>query len=251
VGTPTTALNVAVALAMKGKSVILVEMRPSFGTLALHVNQQPANNLRTVLDLPPERIGQTELDSILCEGPARVWILFGPRENDAAFREIDPRHADVIISGLGQMAEYVILDLGCQPSAAMRAAVNLCHFAAVVTEREPGSVRAGKVLVKQLQEWGSRGNLQGGVFLVGSVIVNRTIYSNYIMPADEVQAQMGCEIVGMVPFGAPENLRALTESVPLVLLQPDNDTSISYVEIANRLSTDKLTGFRSGSSTSS
>lgn len=250
VGTTTTALNVAVALAMRGKSVILVEMRPSFGTLAFHVNQQPAKNLRTLLDLPPERIGRTELNAVLCEGPAGVWILFGPKDGDAAFREIEPRQADAIVNGLAQMAEYVILDLGTQPSGAMRAAVNLCHFAAVVTEREPGSVRAGRVLVKLLQDWGSRGNLQGGVFLVGSVVVNRTIYSNYMMPAAEVQSLMGCEIVGMVPFGAPDNLRALTECVPLALLQPDNDTAISYVEIANRLSTDKLTGFRSGSESS-
>ena len=67
------------------------------------------------------------------------------------------------------------------------------------------------------------------------IVVNRTIYPNYSMAFTDIQAQMGCEIVGISPWGAAENLKALNEHVPLVLLQPDNDTALSYVEIANRI----------------
>ena len=223
VGTTTTALNVAAALAARGKSVILAEIRPSFGTLVFHLHQQPAKNLRTLLELPGDRIGQYDLNDVLCKGPAGMWILFGPKEQEDECKEIEPFQAEAIIKGLSQLAEFLILDLPTQPSAASRAIASLCQFAVVVTEREPGSVRAGKVVVKQLQAWGVRGNLVGGIVRIGSIVVNRTIFPNNVMSFAEIQSQMGCEIVGIVPCGATEDLRALTEGVPLVLLNPDND----------------------------
>lgn len=236
VGTTTTALNVATALAMQGKVVILAEIHPSFGTLVFHLPQQPAKNLRTLLKLPAGRIRLHELNAVLCKGPAGTRILFGPQELEDDFQEIDPIQAEAIIKGLEQLAEFIILDLPSPPSAATRAVANLCQFACVVTEREPGSVRAGQRVVKQLNAWGSRGNLAGSVILVGTVVVNRTIYANYLMPTAEVQSQMGCETIGHIPWGAAENLQALTEGVPLVLLQADSDAALSYVQLANRLS---------------
>jgi MinD-like ATPase involved in chromosome partitioning or flagellar assembly len=238
VGTTTTALNVAVALAMKGKSVILAEIRPTFGTLAFHLNQHPAKNLRTLLDIPPERIGRHELNSVLCKGPAGLWLLFGPKEQEDQFPEIDPRQAEAIVKGLSQLAEFVILDLPSQPSAATRAVVGLCQFAAVVSEREPGSVRAGKAVVKQLEAWGARGNLVGGIVRIGAIIVNRVIFPINMLNLAEIQSQMGCEIVAVIPSAASENVRALTDGVPLVLLQPDSDIALTFGEIAVHLSTD-------------
>jgi MinD-like ATPase involved in chromosome partitioning or flagellar assembly/CheY-like chemotaxis protein len=235
VGTTTTALNVAVALAMQGKSVILAELRPCVGTVAFHLPQLPARGLRTLLDLPPDRVGQYELNSVLYKGPAGLWILLGPKEDEEEFRDVDPLRAEAIIRGLSQLAEYVILDLPPEPTRSTQAAINLCHFAAVVTEREPVSVQAGKVIARKLTAWGARGNLAGGVVRIGVIVVIRTIYPNYAMAFNDIQEQMGCEILGISPWGATENLKAANERVPLVLLQPDNDTALSYVEIANRL----------------
>ena len=235
VGTTTTALNVAVALAMQGKSVILAELRPSFGTLAFHLPQLPARSLRALLDLPPDRVGQYELNAVLCKGPAGLWILLGPKEDEENFREVDPLRVEAIIKGLSRLAEYVILDLPPEPTCSTQAATNLCHFAAIVTEREPASVQAGTVVAKNLKAWGVHGNLAGGLVQIGVIVVNRTIYPNYSMAFADIQAQMGCEIIGISPWGATENLKALNERVPLVLLQPENDTALSYVEIANRL----------------
>ena len=246
VGTTTAALNVATALAMQGKSVILAEMRPSLGTLAFHVHPQPAKTLRKLLELPLERIGQHDLKAFLCTGAAGVWILFGPKEDEQEVREIDPQKLEAIIKGLSQLAEFVILDLPTQPSDATRAAVSLCHYAAVVTEREPVSIWAGKIVVKQLQAWGAEGNQAGGIVRLGSIIVNRTIYSNYSMSFVEIQAEMGCELIGIVPFAAMENVKAQTEGVPLVFLNPEHDTALMFMEIASRLSAENIVGILPG-----
>ena len=215
-------------------------MRPSFGTLAIHLNLSPERTLKTLLKIAAEQITYQDLKSVLCNGPAGVSIVFGPQETETEFEEIDPACGEAIIKGFSELAQFVILDLPSQPSAATRAAAKLCHFAAVVTEREPGSVRAGRVAVKQLRALGVGKTVTGGGVRIGSIIVNRANYSSSIMSFTDIQSEMGCEIIGIVPNGATENLRALRESIPLLLLQPDSDAAISLVEIANRLSVNNV-----------
>lgn len=50
VGTSTVALNVALALAKKGKAVTAVELRSCFGTFALQTKLNPVVNLGNLVD---------------------------------------------------------------------------------------------------------------------------------------------------------------------------------------------------------
>ena len=62
VGTTLVAFNVAAALAKQRRAVILAEMRPSFGTLAHDLSQEPAKSLRTLLDHFPDHLGEHDLE---------------------------------------------------------------------------------------------------------------------------------------------------------------------------------------------
>ena len=227
VGTTTTALNIALSLAIQGAPVILAELRPSFGTLSSHFHRNPKSSLKDLLVLSADRIGARELDAALCQDQAGLRVLFGPQLAGDA-QEIAPQQADAIVRGLSQMAEILVLDLPTQPSAATEAAVRLCDFIAVVLEREPASVAAGKAMVSQLQAWG----VGGGV--LGAVIVNRTVYPVPI-EIGEIQAGIGCPIIGMVPWAATACLRAIREGAPLVIAQRDNDAAMSLAEIAGKI----------------
>ena len=233
-GTTTTALNIAVALSLKGKDVILVELRSSFGTLSCQLNRNPQSNLRSLLELPAERIGVTDLDPVLCQSQADLRILFGPQESRDA-KEIDPQQVEAIIKGLSTMADYVVLDLPNQPTTATQAAVRLCHFVAVVTECEPSAVMAGKITISQLQSWGVGGDS------VGAIVVNQTVYP-IPMAFSDIQAGLGCAIVGIVPWAATACMQALREGSPLTISQPDHDASYSLVEIAEKIAVGKAFG---------
>ncbi|HUY87934.1 MAG TPA: response regulator [Pirellulales bacterium] len=232
VGTTTTALNIALSLAVRGKPVILAELRPSFGVLSCHLHANPKGTLRGLLDLPAEQIGARQLDSVLCQDQAGLRVLFGPQHAEDS-KEIAPQQAEAIVKGLSQLAEIVLLDLPSQPSCATEAAVRLCDFVAVVIEREPAAVAAGKEMVAQLQCWGV------GSGLMGAVIVNRTVFP-ISMELAEIQTGMGCPIVGLIPWAATACLRALREGAPLVVGQRDNDASFSYAEIADKIAANKL-----------
>ncbi len=231
-GTTTTALNVALAVAAQHKSVVLAELQPSFGTLSCHLHQAPPKNLRTLLDLPPERIAKHEVELAMSQGPLSSRILFSPQTVEE-FKEIDPAQAEAIIKAMTACAEFVFLDLPSSPSAATGAAVRLCQFIAVVTEREPAAVASGRVVIEQLKFWGVGGKL------VGAIAVNRTVYP-ITMDLAEIRSEMGCEIVAVVPWAATACLRALKEGGPLVLTQPENDASITFVDLANAFAADRI-----------
>jgi len=60
----------------------------------------------------------------------------------------------------------------------------------------------------------------------------------------ELQPGLGCAIVGIVPWAATACLRALKEGSPLVISQRDNDASVSLMDIAGKIATDKLVGIQ-------
>jgi pilus assembly protein CpaE len=231
VGTTTVALNVALALAKEQKAVILVEMRPSFGTLAYHLRQQPLKGLRSILDDFPERCSESDLQVLLSEGPLGLRVLFGPQQADL-FKEIEPQHAQAAIKALATMADFVILDLPNQPSVATQTAVRLCCFVNVVTERTLDSVVCAKVALKQLRVWGVAADS------VGTIIVNRTENPALVDPAD-IQTRLGCELVGVIPPGTPANFQTLESGAPVVLTRGDQ-VAASFVEIAGHFSDDPL-----------
>jgi len=232
VGTTTLALNAAVSLAMQRKSVILAELRPSFGSLSYHLQQHPPRSLHHLLKLPPERIGQSEIGNVLCKGPAELRILFGPQLEEE-FVSLEAGTAESIVSTLARMADFVILDLPSVLNAGSQGAVPLCHFIALVTEREPCSIASAKVLCEQLQHW------KVGGHLVGTIVVNRTIHP--ITPDfQRIRNEIGSEIVGIIPSAPAACLKAQEDGVPLVLSQPQQDVSTSLSEITKNLANDNV-----------
>lgn len=232
-GTSTVAVNVAVSLITHHKkSVILAELRHTFGTIACQLHDETPRNLSPLLELPPEQIDDHELALLLANGPAGLRILFGPQVQ-SEYRLIDAARSQAIVKNLAIMADFVFVEFANQPSAALQAAAHLCDGVIVVLEREPGSVQCAKAAVRQLTNWGvipSR---------VAAVIVNRTVLP-ISMGLSDVRAQLGCEVIGVVPPATLECLHAESKGLPLVLAQPSHEAALSYMEIAQRLSAGKI-----------
>lgn len=228
VGTTTVALNVAKALAKRQKSVILAEIRPSYGTLSFHLRQEPCETLRTLLESCPGAIREEDVAARLCKGANESRVLFGPQPGDA-FRETDPAQTEAVVEALSKMADFVLLDFPSQPSRATQSAVGLCDSVVVVAEREAGSVLCGKVAINQLQAWGVGGDS------VGAVIVTRTEYPK-LLELSEIRTRLGCDILGAVPIATSTSLEEAISRAESV--------AVSFVEIAGRLAAAKVVGMK-------
>lgn len=130
------------------------------------------------------------------------------------------------------MADYVVLDLASQASAANRAAVELCDFIGLVTQREPVSVRCGAAVATRLRSWGVSSSI------LGSIVVHQTVPVPLELAA--IQSQLGCRIIRVVPWEPVACVRAADEGTPLVRSQPNHDVAVALSDIADILTEDRV-----------
>jgi len=235
VGTTTVTLNVASALAMQKKNVVAVELTSYYGTFAPQLKYTGPANLGNVLGLDPERINEQELSKSVVNFPSGLGVLFGPQEVDE-FKDIEPAQVEAVISGLGRMADHVVVDLPGYPHGASQAALRLCDAIVLIVGRESTCVTAGRIALGLLKSWGVHG-------VVGAIVVSRTALP-VPMELTGIRLRLGCELIGIVPPAAEACAAAQKEGLPLVLYQPDSAAAVGLTEIASRLGGDKITVLR-------
>jgi MinD-like ATPase involved in chromosome partitioning or flagellar assembly/ActR/RegA family two-component response regulator len=227
VGVTTVALNVAAVLARQGKSVIALELRSCFGTFSLQLRLTPSGSLRDFLERDAGDIGAQALQQRLVSLPCGAKALFGAQTAEG-FMEIQPKQAKAIIRAAAQMADYVIADLPSHPCYTSQTAVACCNFTALVVEREPGSVAAGKGMVGLLRSWSADKDA------LGAVLITKDSLASFLALSD-IRTQLGCPIAGVIPPAAEICAASYKLGVPLALSDPDSLAAASLIELANKL----------------
>lgn len=200
VGTTRVALNVAACMAVAKKSVIAVELRPSFGTFSQHLRHVPTHNLSNLLALEAQKIGENEISSSLDGFPSGLKVLFGP-QTTKEFQEIEPEKAEALLKALTHMADYVIIDLPDVSTRASQVAARHCSFAAVVLDNDPMNVPCAKLVLEQLHAVGVSSAF------VKAIVVNRSALLTGLQ-LGEVDRALGCEVLGAVTPAAQISLAA-------------------------------------------
>lgn len=227
VGVTTVALNVAAILAQQGKSVIALELRSCCGAFALQLQRTPSGNLRDLLDLDAGQIDARALRKRLVSLPWGVKALFGPQRADE-FKPIAPPQAEALVRAAAQMADYAIVDLPAHPCYTNQAAVGSCSVTALVVEREPVCLAAGRAMVELVRRWIADQKALGAVVVTRNSLIPT-------LPLPDIQAGLGCPIVGLVPPAAELCAESYRMGTPLALSQPDSVMAANLTDLANRL----------------
>ena len=216
VGTTTVALNIATTLARRS-TVILVEMRPTFGSLAPYLQPHGlSRNLSHLLHPDSCATGLTEAGASLWayKNVPGLSVLFGP-QTAAECEEIEPEQAKAITQTLARLADYVIVDLPASLSEANRAVIELSSSLALVVERDSVCVQSARWMARAIESWNIAPQR------IGAVIVNRASVTSP-MPLPEINTLLGCQVLGVIPPAADLCLSAQNACAPLVALQPES-----------------------------
>jgi DNA-binding response OmpR family regulator len=236
VGTTTIALNVAALLAQQKKSVILAELRGAYGTLAAQLKWTPAENFSQLVDLLPSQIDERAVNARLFSTGFGVKIMFGPQRVDE-FREPTIESVKATIRQFTNLAEYVVLDIQPGASPVTEAAVRACDLVTVILEPDITGVQAARVALDLLRSWGMSGSL------VSATVSNRSGMTSGVN-LREIKSQLGCEIIGVVPFASEACTAALSQGVPLAVWRADNIAAMTLKEMTSRLAANTLVGIR-------
>jgi len=226
VGTTSTALNVALGLAQRGKVTIGAELRSSFGTWAEQLGMAPQMGLAELLEDENCDIG-AQLGNHLLTHPTGLRVLFGPQKA-CEQKEIAPHQAEALLTSFARMADYTVLDLGCQPTALTQLAVGRCSMVLLVAEPEPTAIASANVMIDLLRSWCLNANT------VNTVLVKRSQIS-LPLNLDIVRKQIACRILHAVPSDPDGFLYAAKTGNPLVLAQPHGIAAVSFRDLVKQI----------------
>lgn len=214
-GTTTLALNFAVVMRNRGQDVIIAEMNPGRGSMALELNVPNPVGLGNLLGRSLKDIHLRSVDGELVNHKSGIRLLLSsPRPKETDLEQAVPQ-MEAIVGNLASMCTLVILDLGSGIRPYVVPLANLSDRLVLVSEPIYPSNAITRSLLEELQSSGI------GRHKISLALVTRERTSMQI-PWQQVAADLGLDMAGLVSPAPEQAHQASQNGTPLVLLHPDS-----------------------------
>jgi pilus assembly protein CpaE len=219
-GISTLAVNLAAGLLTKTKDeVIVAEMLPGQGTLALELGLETSNGLVDLLSLG--RVSQLTSDKVsesLAHHASGLNILpSSDRPRDMHLIN-QVSNYEAVVSRLSGLARFAVLDLGLGIQPFANKILPLCDDIFIILEGVPNTITHTKALIEDITTMGVHKRSI-------NVILNNRVRSDTQLPSSQVQTKLDHEIIGTLT-PAPELFSQATRmKTPAILCQPESITT--------------------------
>jgi pilus assembly protein CpaE len=227
-GTTTLALNTAVVLRSRGQDVIVAELNPGRGSLALDLGMSESSGIANLLTRSLKDIHLRSVESELVDHKTGLRLLLSsskPREGE--LEQAVPQ-LEATLMNLSTMCTVLVVDLGAGLRPYTIPLLNASDRVILCVEPVYPSNTIGRTLLDELQTSGINRHK------VGLALLTRERTSLQI-PWQQMEGDLGTEMVGIVS-PAPEQAHQASQSgTPLVLLHPDSLVSDQIRKLAGRI----------------
>jgi pilus assembly protein CpaE len=222
-GKTITSSNLAVALALEGKSTVLVDLDLQFGDVGLALGLEPT---RTIYDLAVSggSLDGDKIDGFLSQHPSGARALLAPLRPDQA-AAVGTSFLREVFEIMRSRFDFVLVDTPPAFTAEVIAAVDVSSHLCVVGMLDALSLKDTKIGLETLEQMGYDPNAV-------TLVLNRADSDVGITLADVE------ELLGRAPdllVGSDRAVpRALTNGQPIVVAEPRSKTARSYGLLAER-----------------
>jgi DNA-binding response OmpR family regulator len=228
VGVTTLAVNLAVTLAQMDKDVILLDLQPYSGAVALQLGISPANTIADLLEREPTAISQSVVEDSLIGHPSGIRILPAAQGPKSVQKELTLPHLEAILSNLETVAPYLILDMGSQLSPSAQQVLRRCNQVILVTEPDKVALTLTQRALDSLQALDVKGSR------IGIVAVNRT-RSASTLTKSTIESTLGSELLSLFTPAPELFAQAALEGVPVAWAQQTSLQADMFRELAQRI----------------
>ena len=219
-GISTLAVNLAAGLVAKTKDeVIVAEMLPGQGSLALELGLEKSDGLVELLSLGKvsELTSNKVADSLVHHGSGLQLLPSSDRPRDMhLINQIS--NYETLVSRLSGLARFTVLDLGLGIQPFANKVLPLCDDVLIVLEGTPNTITHTKALIEDLTTMGIHKRII-------NVVLNNRVRSDTQLPSSQVQTKLDHEIIGTLT-PAPELFTQATRmQTPAILCQPESITA--------------------------
>jgi MinD-like ATPase involved in chromosome partitioning or flagellar assembly len=211
------AVNLATGLMTRTKDeVIVAEMLPGQGSLALEMGLESARGLVDLLSLG--RINEISSDKVretlTHHGSGLNVLLSSDRPRDMhLINQVSNYRA--LVSRLSELARFTVLDLGLGIQPFASSVLPLCDEVLIVLEGVPNTIIHTKALVEDITAMGIHKRAI-------NVILNNRLRSDTQLASSEVQTKLEHEIIGTLTPAPELFVQATRMKTPAILCQPDS-----------------------------
>jgi pilus assembly protein CpaE len=197
VGTTTTAVNVATALARSG-STLFIDLQPSLGDAALLFAVEPRFSVSDALD-NTHRLDQSFFEGLAVHTEAGPWLLASPEQPSPAV--VEASRLRVLLEFATRHYRYTVLDVP-RTSRPVLESLATATAIAVVTTQELASVHAASRLADMLRRRYGREKT--------SVVLTR-----YDAQAEIGRHDIEMAVHGAIRFTVPSDYRSAVDAINL------------------------------------
>jgi pilus assembly protein CpaE len=225
-GTTTMAVNLAAGLRSRTKAeVIVAEMLPGQGTLALDAGITSFNGLVDLLSLKKlADITREKVHGALVQhGSGLKLLLASDRPRDMHLISQTANY-EATVRKLSTLARFIILDLGAGIQPFAQKILPLCNETFIVLEGVPNTIVHTRALIEDIATLGiTRKNIK--------VILNNRIRSDTQLPSSQVQTKLEHEILSTLTPAPELFVQASRVQTPAILCQPESLTARQITKV--------------------
>ncbi len=224
VGKTTIAFNLAVAMGQTGQRTVLIDGSLQFGDLRALL-KVPVD-APSILDLPTDRITESDLSDVLWRDPSGIDILLAPPRIEMA-EMINPRDIDKILSLLRRVYGAVVIDMSSHLNDINLSFLDTSDTIVEIVTYDSTTIHNTIAMADTFRSIG---------YAASKVryLVNRADSAGGIAP-DDLHRALGRVPEHQVVSDGPLVVRSNNEGVPFVLADPAAPVSQDITRIAAEL----------------
>jgi CheY-like chemotaxis protein/MinD-like ATPase involved in chromosome partitioning or flagellar assembly len=227
-GTTTMAVNLGAGLQARTKAdVIVAEMLPGQGTLALDVGVTNSKGLVDLLGLTKlSEITRDSVRDVLVPHPSGIKLLLASDRPRDMHLINQTANYEALVKKLAGLARFVVLDLGVGIQPFAEKVLPLCNEVLIVLEGVPNTIIHTKALIDDIAALGlTRKSIK--------VVLNNRIRSETQLPSSQVQGQLEHEILSTLTPAPELFVQATRMQTPAILCQPDSLTARQITKLVD------------------
>ncbi len=224
VGTTTIALNLAVAFGQAGRRTALIDGSLQFGDLRALL--RVPTNAPSIVDLPTDRIAETDLSDVLWRDPSGIDILLAPPRVEQ-HEMISVRDLDKILSLMRRVYDMIVIDTMVGLDERTLALLDASDTVIEIVTFDSTTIHNTLVMADTFRSLGYEPTKV-------RYLVNRADSAGGIDEQDLAGA------IGRIPEHRVVSdgrlvVQSNNEGVPFVLAEPTAQISLNILDVANQL----------------
>ena len=228
-GVSTLATNLAASLVNKLQTdVILAELTPGQGSLALDLGLSTDKGLANLLGRPPVEVTRSNVADQLTAHDAGFKVLLAS-DHPRDFHLINQvSQYENVVARLSKLGRFIVLDLGMGLPPFVQRILPLIHELVVLVEGVPNTIVHTRALIQDLIEFGTNTDRI-------AVVLNNRSRSESLMPWAEVQEELGHPIAATLTPAPDLFAQASRLHTPAILCQPESLTTQQIDKLVERV----------------